>query len=274
MTKRFYIMTVVLTFLLVPSLVFAASQKFAVAEASLNEDSRIVVPLEITNDDNLTAITIPLEFSEGVTLKEVDFEGTRVEYFDLKIATIDDANRTVLIGLLPQMSNERKPDLAAGTGPVANLVFEVTDPTVDEITIEALTIEKPYHTLAFVYHDYSPAGDRSIRVERFEFEPVTKSLSDMPGSPSTTPGKFGLSQNYPNPFNPTTMISFNLPVASRVDLSVYNVLGQKVATLIDGRLDAGLQEVEWNATEFSSGVYFYRIATDANVETRKMVLLK
>jgi hypothetical protein len=267
-------MTVVLTFLLVPSLVFAASQKFAVAEASLNEDSRIVVPLEITNDDNLTAITIPLEFSEGVTLKEVDFEGTRVEYFDLKIATIDDANRTVLIGLLPQMSNERKLDLAAGTGPVANLVFEVNDPTVDEITIEALTIEKPYHTLAFVYHDYSPAGDRSIRVERFEFEPVTKSLSDMPGSPSTTPGKFGLSQNYPNPFNPTTMISFNLPVASRVDLSVYNVLGQKVATLIDGRLDAGLQEVEWNATEFSSGVYFYRIATDTNVETRKMVLLK
>ncbi len=273
MTKRFYTLTVVLTFLLVPSLVFAASQKFAVAEASLNEDSQIVVPLEITNDDNLTAITIPLEFSEGVTLKEVDFEGTRVEYFDLKIATIDNANHTVLIGLLPQMSNEQKPDLAAGTGPVANLVFEVNDPIVDEITIEATTIEKPYHTLAFVYHDYSPAGDRSIRVERFEFESVTKSLSDMPG-PSTTPGRFGLSQNYPNPFNPTTIISFNLPAASRVDLSVYNVLGQKVTTLIDGRLEAGPQEVEWNATGYSSGVYFYRIATDANVETRKMVLLK
>lgn len=274
MTKRFYTLTVVLTFLLVPSLVFAASQKFTVAEASLNEDSRIVVPLEITNDDNLTAITIPLEFSEGVTLKEVDFEGTRVEYFDMKIATIDQANRTVLIGLIPQMSNEQKSDLKAGSGPVANLIFEVNDPTVDEITIEAVTFENPYHTLAFVYHDFSPAGDRSIRVERYEFEAVTKSLSDTPANSSTTPGKFSLSQNYPNPFNPTTTISFNLPSASRVDLSIYNVLGQKVVTLVDGRLDAGPNDVEWDASNHSSGVYFYRITTDTNVETQKMVLLK
>ena len=156
---------------------------------------------------------------------------------------------------------------------MANLIFEVNDPTVDEITIEAVTMESPYHTLAFVYHDYSPTGDRSIRVERFEFEAVTKSLSDAPSN-SSTPGKFSLSQNYPNPFNPTTTIRFNLPAASRVDLSIYNVLGQKVATLVDGRLDAGPKDVEWDASNYSSGVYFYRITTDSNVETQKMVLLK
>ncbi len=79
---------------------------------------------------------------------------------------------------------------------------------------------------------------------------------------------------YPNPFNPTTNISFNLPQAGLVQLEVFNIAGQKVATLIDGWMDAGVHSIVWNAGGSASGVYFYRIqAGNVNV-TRKMVLLK
>jgi flagellar hook assembly protein FlgD len=88
-----------------------------------------------------------------------------------------------------------------------------------------------------------------------------------------------LSQNYPNPFNPTTEISFALPSAGHVSLEVYNVLGQRVVTLVDGYREAGEHFVQWNSTDasgnqVSSGVYFYRLVAGQFVETKKMVLLK
>jgi len=84
-----------------------------------------------------------------------------------------------------------------------------------------------------------------------------------------------LHQNYPNPFNPTTGISYQLPAVSKVELSVYNILGQKVATLVNQRQPAGKFKVRWDATGFVSGLYFYRIETDKGfVQTKKLVLLK
>ena len=273
MTKRFYTLAVVAIALLVPSMAFGAASSFGVAKAVTGENNLVTVPLEISNQDNLTALDIPLSFSEGVTLKEVNFKGTRVEYFDLKIASIDNAKRTVLIGLLPQMSPERKPDLAAGKGSIANLVFEVTDPTVENVTLEAVKMENPHHQLTFVYHGISQGGQRTIELEKPKFETVTVSLSGA-GAPDNVPGEFSLSQNYPNPFNPTTWVAYNLPAAQHVNLAIYNVLGQKVATLVDEVQQAGPQQAEWNASDVSSGVYFYRLTTEQNVETRKMLLLK
>jgi len=88
------------------------------------------------------------------------------------------------------------------------------------------------------------------------------------------PFDFFLSQNYPNPFNPSTNIAFYLPAAGKVDLTVYNILGQKVETLVDGYLDAGRHTVQWDASNQPSGIYFYRLKTDSNVETRKMSFVK
>jgi hypothetical protein len=255
-------------------MVFSATSKFGVAKAIGGENNLITVPLEISNLDNLTALDIPLSFSEGVTLKEVSFEGTRVEYFDLKVASIDNEKNTVLIGLLPQMSNTQKDDLKAGTGSIANLIFEVNDPSVKNVTVEAITMEEPYHQLTFVYHALSQGGQRSIQLEHPTFESVTVSLSGVPGSSENLPNEFSLSQNYPNPFNPTTSIQYALPVAQHVNLSVYNVLGQTVVTLVDGQMEAGRYTVDWEASDNSSGVYFYRLTTDKNTETRKMLLLK
>lgn len=85
---------------------------------------------------------------------------------------------------------------------------------------------------------------------------------------------YGLDQNYPNPFNPTTDIAFTLPAASYISIEVYNVTGQKVATIAEGQYGAGEHTVMWDASSNSSGVYFYRLTTSQFVQTRKMLLLK
>ncbi len=94
---------------------------------------------------------------------------------------------------------------------------------------------------------------------------------------------FKVEQNYPNPFNPSTTIEYSLPTNSKVTIKVYNTLGQQVATLVDGEVQlAGDQNVNFNATNLPSGVYFYRIQADdvsgktgARVmDVKKMILLK
>lgn len=88
------------------------------------------------------------------------------------------------------------------------------------------------------------------------------------------PNKFVLSQNYPNPFNPTTKIKYQIPELSNVKLSVYDILGREVRTLVNEEKPAGSYEVEFNGTDLSSGIYFYRIETAKYSDTKKFVLLK
>ena len=89
------------------------------------------------------------------------------------------------------------------------------------------------------------------------------------------PEKFSLDQNYPNPFNPKTTIHYSLPSAGEVELNVYNILGQKVATLVSEKKAAGSYKVQWDASGFASGVYFYKlIIEDKYTSTRKLVLMK
>lgn len=88
------------------------------------------------------------------------------------------------------------------------------------------------------------------------------------------PNQFKLEQNYPNPFNPTTQINFSLPEHSNVELSIYNMLGEKVATLLNENLQAGNYSTNWNAENISSGNYIYRISSGNYVESKMMTLLK
>ena len=73
------------------------------------------------------------------------------------------------------------------------------------------------------------------------------------------PKKFVLSQNYPNPFNPTTTISYQIQKTCEVELSIYNLLGQKVATLVSEQQPAGVYQVQWDANDFASGIYYYKL---------------
>jgi hypothetical protein len=122
------------------------------------------------------------------------------------------------------------------------------------------------------YND--PDGSRN---DMGAFPYVAKSgfAKEAPALPAT----YSLSQNHPNPFNPSTRINFSLAVPCHVEISVYNVLGQRVRVLADKEMDAGHHSVGWHGKDsyghaVASGIYFYRIRTDAFVESKKMLLLK
>ncbi|MBE2227903.1 MAG: T9SS type A sorting domain-containing protein [Ignavibacteria bacterium] len=88
------------------------------------------------------------------------------------------------------------------------------------------------------------------------------------------PKSFNLSQNYPNPFNPVTNINVDIPKNSIVKVAVYDMLGKEVDVLVDQQLSAGSYKIDWNASRFASGIYFYRIITSEFADIKKMVLVK
>ena len=99
---------------------------------------------------------------------------------------------------------------------------------------------------------------------------ITTAVNDNPVEPM----KFSLAQNYPNPFNPSTKIDYSVPKSEFITLAVYNVLGQKVATLFSGVQTAGEHNITFDASKLSSGVYLYRLESSTNSITHKMILMK
>ena len=88
------------------------------------------------------------------------------------------------------------------------------------------------------------------------------------------PQSYYLAQNYPNPFNPVTVINYQLPLTNDVEISVFNILGEKIVTLLSATQEAGYHSVQWNASNFSSGVYYYQLQAGDFVDVRKMILIK
>jgi hypothetical protein len=88
------------------------------------------------------------------------------------------------------------------------------------------------------------------------------------------PTQWSLEQNYPNPFNPSTTIKYELPRASQVTLSVFDILGREVSVLVNERKNAGSHEVKFDGSALASGVYFYRIHAGDYVATKKLLLMK
>jgi len=103
---------------------------------------------------------------------------------------------------------------------------------------------------------------------------IKDSVVSINDSEDRLPLVYKLSQNYPNPFNPTTTIELSLPKANDVLLEVYNMLGQKVFTIHNGKMNAGLHKFEFDASRFASGVYFYRVQAGSFIANKKMILLK
>ena len=99
-------------------------------------------------------------------------------------------------------------------------------------------------------------------------------LSGSHNISSTIPDKFELYQNYPNPFNPVTKIKYQIPTSEFVKLVVYDILGREIKSLVNSKMDAGTYEMEYDASNLSSGVYFYRIEAGKYVNVKKMFLIK
>ena len=153
--------------------------------------------------------------------------------------------------------------------------FGLARPITDEVATKE-TIEqyaKYYEQIAaqrakyFESHktqlEYSDMND--IALEKKELKEEQKTVS---------PVKFGLYQNYPNPFNPSTTIKFDISTRSKVDLRIYDIIGREIAVLISETKEPGSYSVKFNASNLSSGIYFYRLAQSDVVITKKMTLLK
>ncbi|MEJ2494618.1 MAG: T9SS type A sorting domain-containing protein, partial [Ignavibacteriaceae bacterium] len=90
----------------------------------------------------------------------------------------------------------------------------------------------------------------------------------------TMPQEYKLSQNYPNPFNPTTTIDYTLPEQSMVTITIYDAIGDEIDQIFSGEKAAGSYSVQWNAANYASGIYFYKLAANNFVQVKKMLLLK
>lgn len=126
----------------------------------------------------------------------------------------------------------------------------------------------------YSYYDgnLSP-GKYSYRLKQIDYD-GSYDYSKVVEASIGFPSKFELSQNYPNPFNPSTVITYSLPEAAHVTLKVFNAIGQEVSTLVNGVVEAGNHNVEFNASGFSSGIYYYRLDADGLILMKKMMLLK
>jgi hypothetical protein len=93
-------------------------------------------------------------------------------------------------------------------------------------------------------------------------------------APPEVPEEFSLSQNYPNPFNPATTITYGLPRTLQVRLTVYDILGREVATLVNEKKAAGVYQVRFDGRSLASGVYFYRLDAGGFVASKKLLLMK
>lgn len=143
-------------------------------------------------------------------------------------------------------------------------------------------IQSPLDTSKIYFHSvYSGSDTATGREKQFIvlIDPVTGMFiggftSVEKDVNAEIPSSFALYQNYPNPFNPTTTITYDLPLKASVKLVIYNVLGQKIATLVDGLQEPGRYNVMFDASGLPSGIYFYRLEAGKFVQTRKMLLVK
>jgi hypothetical protein len=274
----------VFVFFAVPALLLAASDpgkkdvlRFGTPDLSV--PGKAIVPIIAVNDEPVTAMSIPLKFGnagDAITLDKVEFPAeSRVGEFDFKVTNKDNENKTVLIGLVSS-GFSMKPAMDAGDDAIGYLHFTVSNDAVKEINIDIDASRAPQHTLTFIENRDVNGGKEVIDFQPgFEKGNIPLSSAGVKALPTA----YALNGNFPNPFNPKTRIAFALPKTSKVSLEIYNILGQKVRTLLNENMEAGYKSVEWDGTDdggvgVSSGVYLYKLKANEFSRVAKMTFLK
>jgi hypothetical protein len=124
---------------------------------------------------------------------------------------------------------------------------------------------------------YFPSSDTGYAVgNNGTIRKTSNALTVVTPVSNIIPEYFSLMQNYPNPFNPSTKIKFNIPAGNNdnIQLEIFDILGREVRTLVNENLNPGVYEVDFNATELTSGVYFYKLSSGKFVDTKKMIIMK
>jgi polyhydroxybutyrate depolymerase len=220
----------------------------------------------------------PIHFDVDIYMNDIQYWSDSVEFYaDITapdvptnlIALVNDDNSVNLSWLACQAEDLHSYNLYRSINndtTIAEHLFSVDLDTA--FTDSTITISATYYywltAVDFVGNESAFSEVDSVEIIIDGFKDFLESI----------PSEFALFQNYPNPFNPKTVIRYVLPVTCHLDLSIYNVLGQKVATLVNKKQPAGSYKVEWDASGFASGVYYYQLVAGDNALTRKMALIR
>ncbi|MBK7630375.1 MAG: T9SS type A sorting domain-containing protein [Ignavibacteriales bacterium] len=169
-------------------------------------------------------------------------------------------------GLMEQLSTRLPHD--------ANGLVSITNNNADSIALTPAIMRAGY---VYIWIE----EDRSFGIHNpaFTVALLKAAIEDLGGTvdidfENNTPTSYSLNQNYPNPFNPSTTISFNLPEQAKVKVTIYDALGNQLEVIADDFKSAGTHNVTWNASNYASGIYFYRLEAGNFVQARKMILMK
>ena len=214
---------------------------------------------------------IMLDSAVSTPLIDAAFDLGRFFYFESDI-NLSNANKLFMFGGSKLFSSGLVAD--AGQRRLWATYYFSTLPAWDPL-VDTVVFDTNQFNDGSVYKFAAPANNEIFPMWGGSFKvgdvtPVSPELDKM------LPTVFALEQNYPNPFNPATKISFDVPAASHVRISVFNVLGQQVGTIVNTELEAGTHSATWDAGSkgLASGLYFYRMKAGDFVQTRKMMLLK
>jgi len=238
--------------------IYCTGKAVAAKLVSVEDAPNELVLNEAVTEDGIMRVPLDLVISEDVLgcAFLVDYDASKLSFVGLvggegydfyRSYVVDEASGLVRVGCIPDL--ELKDVFVLGKHRVAELEFRVNASAIGELRLD------------------------EVEVVNTSFVTLPVGWVVKPGV-TNLPSAFALSQNYPNPFNPVTRIKYDLPRDCWVRLDTYNILGQKVATLVDGEQKAGYKTARWDASSFSSGIYFYRLQASDFVQTRKMVLLK
>jgi fibronectin type 3 domain-containing protein len=148
------------------------------------------------------------------------------------------------------------------------------NPIVNSFNDTLTTHDTNYYYSITTFDDGTTTGDILESGPSYTQTITPGQLTSLEDDQNALPTTFQLHQNYPNPFNPTTKINYELPITNYVELSIFNTLGQRVTTLVSEQQLAGRYSVEWDASRYSSGVYYYRIKANKFEDVKKMILLR
>lgn len=275
--------SIMITLLMLIALPSLTTAQFVAASASVTIDTvevqpgqSFVLPVRLAGSSlNFAGMQLPLQFERDVVIDSVSFASTLKPAGSVGAAEIDNISDTVAISYYPSFSPPPFATVDAAEGILAT-IHGTVDAGAAEGFIEVDSIYGGMSGLMWTGIGFSDDAGSGMYVPNSVVGGglVVLSPTAVDDGRDILPGEFALAQNYPNPFNPTTTIGFALPTTGHTRLSVFNVLGQLVATPVDGTLSAGSHEVVWDAGREPSGVYFYRLEHTSGSQTRKMVLLK
>ncbi len=269
--------------LLLPPASHPYSGVVEVDSVSSTPGGQLTIPIRLSgNDTPLSGMIIPLRFdSPLLTVDSVSPAGSLLPAGFTYYALVDNTARRVTVTYLAQLIDPI-PSFETAEGLIATIHASISGLATPGMTfaidsVNSDTVATDGGPAAHLWeriHACGPTGIGTVQPGFVWGQVSVKASTAVDDRPAQLPASFDLSQNYPNPFNPATTIEFMVPQSSRVRLEVFNILGQRVVTLVDSRLQAGRHQASFDGGDLPSGVYFYRLTHAQGSLTRKMTLIK